>query len=96
MDILSIIINLVSGGVGGNIAGASLKDKSLGAIGNTIAGAIGGTAGAWILSALGVLGSLGLTDMSIGSLLGSAGTSAVSGGIITAIVGIIKNKMSGK
>ena len=30
MDIISLIINLISGAVGGNIAGALLKDQSLG------------------------------------------------------------------
>lgn len=96
MDIVSIIVNLISGGVGGNVAGAGLKDKSLGVIGNSIAGAIGGTAGAWIIKALGFLSAFGITDMSIGSLLGAAGTSAVSGGIITAIIAMIKSKMAGK
>lgn len=96
MDFLSIIINLVSGGIGGNIAGAGLKDKTLGAVGNSIAGALGGTAGVWIIKALGLLSSLGLADMSIGSILGAAGTSAVSGGIVTAIIGMIKAKMEGK
>jgi uncharacterized membrane protein YeaQ/YmgE (transglycosylase-associated protein family) len=93
MDFISVLINLVSGGVGGNIAGAGLKDKSLGMIGNTIAGAIGGTAGAWIIKALGVLSSFGLTDMSMGSIIGAVGTSAVSGGVITAIVAMIKDRM---
>ncbi len=31
MDITSLIIEAVSGAVGGNVAGAALKDKSLGA-----------------------------------------------------------------
>lgn len=93
MDFMSLLIDLVSGGVGGNIAGAGLKDKSLGMIGNTIAGAIGGTAGAWIIKALGVMSSFGLTDMSIGSIVGTVGASAVSGGIITAIIAMVKDKM---
>lgn len=94
MDLVSIIINLISGGIGGNVAGATMKDKSLGALGNSIAGAIGGTAGALILQAVGVLNSVGMGDMSISTILGLAGSSAVGGGIITAIIGMIKNKMS--
>jgi len=37
MDIISLIIEVVSGAVGGNVAGAALKEKSLGAIGNSTA-----------------------------------------------------------
>jgi hypothetical protein len=95
MDILGMIINLVSGGIGGNVAGASSKSLNLGILGNSLAGAIGGTAGVWIMQAVGILSSLGISDLSsIGAILGSAGTSAVSGGIVTAIIGLIKSKMA--
>jgi len=49
MDITSLIIEAVSGAVGGNVAGAALKEKSLGAIGNSIAGIVGGGVGGTIL-----------------------------------------------
>jgi uncharacterized membrane protein YeaQ/YmgE (transglycosylase-associated protein family) len=91
MDIIGLLINLVSGAIGGNLTGAALKDQSLGAIGNTIAGIVGGVAGSYILQAVGVLNSLGLADMTMGSLLGNAGSSVVAGGVLTAIVGVIKN-----
>ena len=55
MDIVSLIISLISGAVGGNIAGAAMKEKSLGVLGNSIAGIVGGGIGCWILSAMGVL-----------------------------------------
>lgn len=93
MDIIGAIVNLVSGGIGGNITGAALKDKSLGAIGNTIAGAVGGVIGGYILQAVGVLSSLGLADMSIGSMATDAGGSLICGAILTAIVGFVKKKM---
>jgi uncharacterized membrane protein YeaQ/YmgE (transglycosylase-associated protein family) len=94
MDIVGAIVNLVSGGVGGNIAGASWKEMSLGTLGNTIAGAIGGVAGGYILQAVGILNSLGLADMSVGSMVTEAGGAAVSGAIITGVIGFIKNKMA--
>jgi len=50
---LDIIIGLISGAVGGNVAGAAMKENSLGTIGNSIAGIVGGGAGAGILQALG-------------------------------------------
>ena len=50
--IIGLIIQLISGGVGGNIAGAALKQYDLGTIGNTIAGVVGGGVGAQIIGAL--------------------------------------------
>jgi hypothetical protein len=43
--IVQRLIGLISGEVGGNIAGAILKKFSLGPIGNTIAGILGGGLG---------------------------------------------------
>jgi len=40
--LLPIIINLVSGAVGGNVVGSLLKNLSLGTVGNSIAGILGG------------------------------------------------------
>jgi uncharacterized membrane protein YeaQ/YmgE (transglycosylase-associated protein family) len=40
--IIGLIISLISGAVGGNIAGNVLKEQSLGTLGNSIAGIIGG------------------------------------------------------
>ena len=37
-QLVSWIVSLITGGVGGNIAGALLKNLSLGVLGNTIAG----------------------------------------------------------
>ena len=43
--IINIIIQLIAGAVGGNAAGAGLKNYDLGTLGNTIAGALGGAVG---------------------------------------------------
>ena len=50
--IIGLIIQLISGAVGGNIAGSALKQYNLGTIGNSIAGVIGGGVGAQIIGAL--------------------------------------------
>ena len=50
--LINIIVQIVAGAIGGNGAGAALKDVNLGTLGNTIAGAIGGVAGGQLLSAL--------------------------------------------
>ena len=49
MDIVSLLIQLASGALGGNIAGSVLKNMSLGTLGNTLAGIIGGGLGGQIL-----------------------------------------------
>ena len=49
--LINLIIQLVSGVVGGHAVGAALKDYNLGGVGNTIAGAIGGVGGGQILQA---------------------------------------------
>jgi len=39
-NLLPLIIQLVSGAVGGNVAGSAMKNQSLGPVGNSIAGII--------------------------------------------------------
>ena len=45
MDITNLIVELVSGAVEGNMAGAAMKEKSLGTIGDSIAGLVDGGLG---------------------------------------------------
>lgn len=94
MDIVGLVTNLISGAIGGNATGAGLKDLSLGTLGNTIAGLVGGAAGGYILQAVGLLNQLGLGDATMGTILGQAGAGLVSGGVLTAVVGLIRNMMN--
>lgn len=105
MDIGSLLVSLISGVVGGNVAGAALPDKSLGALGNSISGLVGGGVGGSILQALGVIatqyassaaGAAGAAPggIDIGSLLGNIGGSGVSGAVLMIIVSLIKNAMN--
>lgn len=94
MNWIQMIISLVSGVVGGNAAGALMKDKSLGPVGNSVAGLLGGGIGGFILQAAGLVDS-GATGggMDIGSVLGNIAGSGVGGGVLMAIVGFIKQSM---
>jgi hypothetical protein len=98
--IIGLIIQLISGAVGGNIAGAAMKQYNLGTIGNSIAGLIGGGVGAQIIGAL-VGGGTG-TDLAgaggldIGSIIGQIASGGVGGGILMVIVGLIKQAMGGQ
>ena len=57
MDIVSLLISLLSGAVGGNIAGAVMQERSLGTLGNSLVGILGGGLGATVLQALGIAAS---------------------------------------
>ena len=102
MDIVNILISLISGVVGGNIAGAAMKDKSLGGLGNSIAGLVGGGVGGWLLSAMGILGkaapamagAAAASGMDIGALIGNIVGSGVGGAIAMLIVGMFKGTQS--
>ena len=96
MDIVALIIQLIAGAVGGNAAGAALKGKSLGSTGNSIAGAIGGLVLGQIISR--VTGgavpadAVATTGLSLGDIITNLIASGAGGAILTAIVGMIKNK----
>jgi len=47
--LINVIIQMIAGVVGGHAVGATLKDYTLGMIGNTIAGSIGGAIGGQFL-----------------------------------------------
>ncbi len=95
--IINLIIQIIAGAVGGNAVGSGMKNVSLGATGNTIAGAIGGLGGGQILTALlPVLAGAAGGGTDITSIVGQIVGGGVSGAILTAIVGVIKNAMSGQ
>lgn len=103
MDILNLIISLVSGAVGGNVAGAAMPEKNPGTLINTIAGLFGGGVGDFILKALGILATSSMAghaatgnEFDISSLLANIGISGVSGGVLTAIIALIKDAMQKK
>ena len=87
MDIVGLIIQLISGAVGGNIAGAILKKFSLGPIWNSVIGILGGGLGGYILSLLGVAPAGGGIDAA--SIVKDIAGGGVGGGVLLAIIGII-------
>jgi hypothetical protein len=95
---LPVIIQLISGAVGGNAAGAAMKDQSLGTIGNSIAGIIGGGIGGQLLPLLlPLLGvATGAGGMDTTAVAGSVASGGVGGGALMAIAGAIKQAMSKK
>ncbi len=88
MDVVGLLTTLISGGIGGNVAGMLMKDKSLGTLWNTVAGVVGGGLGSQVLGLLGIATSNGGLD------LASIASSLVGGGGLMAIVGIVKQMMA--
>ena len=96
--VVGLIIQLVAGGVGGNVAGSMLKQYDLGTVGNTIAGVVGGGVGAQIIGQF-LAGGADVTggeSLDIGSIIGQIASGGVGGGVLMVIVGLIKQAMGGQ
>lgn len=94
MDATSLIIDLISGAIGGNAAGAAMPDKSLGTLGNTIAGLVGGGVGGQILQAL--LPALAGGGTDLGGIISNIAGSGIGGGLLMVIVSLVKNALAAK
>ena len=96
-NLVGLIIQLVSGAVGGNIAGTALKQYDLGTLGNSIAGIIGGGIGGQVLAmVLGGGGAAATGNLDVASIVSQIAGGGVGGGILMVIVGIIRRAMSGQ
>ena len=87
-QLISWIISLITGALGGNIAGALMKNWSLGPVGNSIVGILGGGLGGQIIGSL-LGGGAGAP-----SLLGNVAESGIGGAVLMIIVGLIKNALA--
>jgi uncharacterized membrane protein YeaQ/YmgE (transglycosylase-associated protein family) len=84
--VILLATNLISGVVGGNIAGLVFRKISLGVMGNTLAGIVGGSLGAQLLSAAPLEGLSGIW----GQLL----SGGIGGGAIMIIIGLIRKSVN--
>lgn len=104
--IINLIISLLSGAAGGNAAGAALKDKNLGTLGNTVTGLLGGVGGNYLLQVFEALGKTDIagavasapaatgTGFDIASILANIASSGVGGAVLAAVVGFIKSALN--
>lgn len=94
--ILPIIIQAVTGIIGGQAVGAAFKQAAMGQLPKIISGALGGVAGGTLLGSL--LGGATGTDPgaggALGGLLGDAIGGAGGGAILTGIVGAVMKSMN--
>ena len=93
--IVKLIIDIVAGALAGNGVAAAVKNADMGTAGNSIAGAIGGLGGGWILTALmpGADAAAAAGGLDIGGIITQIIGSGVGGAVLTAVVGMIKNSM---
>ena len=80
------LISLLCGAVGGNLSGALMKKLSLGTLGNSIVGILGGGAGQAILGQIGASTGNGIGDATL--------SGGVGGGGLMAIVALIKKVLA--
>jgi len=71
-----------------------MKEKSLGGVGNSIAGIVGGGLGGTILQTLMGSAAAGGGGMDLQSILANVAGGGVGGAFLMAIIGIIKAQMS--
>lgn len=89
--ILPWILSLISGAVGGNVAGAAMKDKSLGTLGNSIVGLLGGGMGGALLKWLGVaVTTAEASGFNVTQMLSNVAGGGVGGAILLAIVAMAR------
>jgi uncharacterized membrane protein YeaQ/YmgE (transglycosylase-associated protein family) len=93
---MELIISLISGAIGGNIAGAVLKKFSLGTLLNAVVGIIGGGLGSQLLGLGGSMTGAEGAGLDVGALIGNMAGSGVGGAVLMVIVGVIRNMISSK
>lgn len=91
---MELIISLLSGAVGGNVAAKIFEKIDQGPLINSIAGIIGGGLGGSVLTSLGLGGMAGEGGMDIGTIVSQVAGGGVGGGIVLAVVSAIKNAMN--
>ena len=89
-----ILINLVTGALGGVAVGKSSPTFDLGMIGNIISGLIGGGVLGQIVTLLlpAITAAAQSGNLSVGGIISQVIAGGAGGAILTAIVGAIKNK----
>ena len=94
---MELLISLIAGELGANGAGKMLPKFDQGTLINSIAGIVGGGLGG---SIIGMLGGSGVAEaaagggMDIASIISQLVSGGVGGGVLMAIVGIVRSGMN--
>jgi len=98
MDIVGLIVQLVAGAIGGNVAGKANSKFDMGGAGNSITGAIGGLILGQILERVtgGAIPADAAATATQGLDIAGILTSLIGGGaggaVLSGIVGMLKNR----
>ncbi|HUN12067.1 MAG TPA: hypothetical protein PLE50_07320 [Rhabdaerophilum sp.] len=87
----SLIIQLISGAIGGNVAGKVMPKFDLGTLWNSVAGIVGGGLGAQIIGAI-VPGLLS-GGLNVSGIVSSIAAGGAGGGVLLALVGVVRSMM---
>ncbi len=92
---IDLIIQLLSGAVGGNAVGAAVKNINLGWIWNSVAGIVGGgLAGQVLAPLLGLSTAVAQTGLDPMAILPSVISGGAGGGVLMALAGVASRMMS--
>lgn len=92
MDLVSLLIQLLSGAVGGNLLGALLRNLSLGRSGNTLAGIVGGGLGGQVFdSALGTARIMASNGIDAGIIITEIVGGGIGGAVLAFAVGLLRH-----
>ncbi|WP_294606362.1 hypothetical protein [Roseovarius sp.] len=88
---MELLLSLIAGAVGGNVAGGVMKAASLGFLGNSLVGIAGGGLGGHVLMMLGVGGlSVGTGGGDLGAIIAQVVSGGLGGGVLMIVIGQIK------
>jgi uncharacterized membrane protein YeaQ/YmgE (transglycosylase-associated protein family) len=87
MNLASLVIQMIAGAIGGNVAGSAIRTWSLGVLGNSMAGVVGGGIGGQVAAS--VLGAHGLMDPS--SILANIAGGGVGGVVLMMLFGLARS-----
>jgi uncharacterized membrane protein YeaQ/YmgE (transglycosylase-associated protein family) len=89
MNITSLIIQMIAGAIGGNVAGSAVRTWSLGVLGNSLTGMVGGGIGGQIVAM--ALGARGIADPS--SILANIAGGGVGGVVLMMLAGFAQSRL---
>ncbi len=94
---IDLIIQLLSGAAGGNLAGSVLKNLNMGWLWNSILGVVGGGLTGQVLGPmLGMAGAAAKSGMDPMAILSSILQGGAGGGVLMAVAGVLKGMMANK
>ena len=90
---MELIISLLAGAVGGNVAGKAVKSIDQGTLINSVAGIVGGGVGGQLLSMVGA-GALAGGGTDLMGIIGQIASGGVGGGVVLALVGVLRKALA--